>query len=98
MNLSRDGTELRVENLSVRSEKIGVFLDFVGNRHVDELEKRILIRFVLVKKYLHVSVLVSKGDSHAAEKRAVDRRGDDGSLVSEHGGNGFGDFGFLEFT
>lgn len=41
LNLSRDGTELRAENLSVRSEKIGVFLDFVGNRHIDELEKRL---------------------------------------------------------
>jgi len=80
LNLSRDGTELRVENLSVRSEKIGVFLDFVGNRHIDEL---------------HVGVLVSESDSHAAEKRAIDSRGDDGSLVSEHGGDGFGDFGFL---
>ena len=41
LNLSRDGTELRAENLSVRSEKIGVFLDFVGDRHIDELEKRL---------------------------------------------------------
>ena len=49
-------------------------------------------------EYLHVSVLVSEGDSHAAEKRAIDSRGDDGSLVSEHGGDGFGDFGFLDLN
>ena len=46
--------------------------------------------------YLHVGVLVSEGNGHAAEERAVDGGRDDGGLVSEHGSDGFGDFSFLK--